>query len=1555
MEGEEEPQEVLTGSRPNGDADDSSSSSSSSSSDVRNVHTRILNDLYRHLHLSRHHIGNYASLGAFLLFAMVYGAVLYLQADAQKGFEISNAHQSLLPPGWTGDTPVVFPNSPSDVLGWINSSIVQNIWATPPCGDGVCSTPAEYPSFGQFGCTADCGVLKNLTSISVILSNDFSSEVARASSSWNLILKAPVSLTWYATNQPFPALRYNNNVTTLAVPDGDWELLLNAPYGGVVGLVELYFANGTSHNTSERVPALTTFGGCLADQGQYAVCREMSAVIAAYLVGTCEEGPLSNSTLALLRRDWSSFCETEPDVVIQLLNSTGNYTPTYEYMATLGVDPFLSRTVLQCACPPGYITKITAPGSTCKELLRDYLAYGLLLEELNSTGICGTTVSSSIRPETVVCISTGGKSSTVLSSAAAAAPASAPSPSGVYDDYYGSGVSARVTQWALHATPEAPLWESLGPTNEARNATLSVAIYRALAALEADACHTWTTNPSRPLHSVNLLFNWTALYIGGPAPGNGTFYYLYGALSGNSISSTVDLAKEIYDRHHLQDSGHAPIGQDSIDRFSDILLAAIFSSVTLATETRVAFYNWFHQLDGVIKSSDAQTCDQPDYVLQWATGSTLSTRITNLPATRRREVPGYVIVQWVWADDNPHSINAFTYEYDSTEYYSAFGVDTTDFVPGTGAASKVLSRSTQCTPANRYFDFTKPDEIIPCALVTPSQLAGTFSYSTGFSAKFGSVEYGSEGAADASNLGFLYLDPLALARISAPAAAPGPAPASTNTLNFVCNSACNITRISNGVCDEQCNNPDCLFDGGDCSCKHDAYGLSQCPCPGNQTRAADDGSCCLGDAVGSALTFDFNLRTFGPNTAASDATFVPGTSTPVTRTVANANTVVIGLLISQKRTEVINCDAQSRFQAIVSGFNCWGAESTSPWGIASPFLPSALLYNKTYAREQAALYAQYKEANSSLAREDFNVNGSPNGFLIPTIQSADNSTKQMGKHYILDINLDLALATKHMQYINDGYFYDGQTTSSTVQLVTYNAQEQSFTLVKCELTFQVGGKVVVKCSVDTARLGLYRRGEDKVRLVLELLFLVGVALSVLLEVREAFKTKKDTGKFSNYFQNTWQIIDLLSIFIMIAVIALWIYHVLAQARPFRTSLRYNIYRFLPGDYFRLLTPADTGDGSTSALPEALQVFSKLDSLIKFKIFYFALNGVNVFLVVLRVLKFMDFQPRMGTITRTLTEASTNLFHFFILGAILFLGYAVFGNIAFGGQIDQFRTIAITFDTMLTALNGDDTVDTFFVQLSGWSLYVAVLYWWSFIVLIMYITFNLLIAIVVDAYASVKDSVGNPPSIFAELAFIIVGLFQYHSSKGPFRTNKQVEKELQRLGATDEGEHDELESSILQAENHGPMCASKKGLPNTIRLGEQLYEVWEVERAIKDAAKSKSDEGTKLHAGTRAGKESGDMEADPDVLAAYADHLTHAVVAHCEAVAGPASEEPNGDKDGVIVASGIEAVVSKLEEPMEAAQAAQRALQSYNEVLEAKMATITNAMALVFHEGSGQQV
>ena len=68
----------------------------------------------------------------------------------------STVVNALLPQNDNTDENLLIMSDKSEVYDWLRNTFVP-IWADPQCGDGECEDQTEYPGFGRFGCTADCG------------------------------------------------------------------------------------------------------------------------------------------------------------------------------------------------------------------------------------------------------------------------------------------------------------------------------------------------------------------------------------------------------------------------------------------------------------------------------------------------------------------------------------------------------------------------------------------------------------------------------------------------------------------------------------------------------------------------------------------------------------------------------------------------------------------------------------------------------------------------------------------------------------------------------------------------------------------------------------------------------------------------------------------------------------------------------------------------------------------------------------------------------------------------------------------------------------------------------------------------------------------------------------------------------------------------------------------------------------------------------------------------------------------------------------------------------
>ncbi|KAK3232854.1 hypothetical protein CYMTET_56820 [Cymbomonas tetramitiformis] len=108
----------------------------------------------------------YIALALQLCLFMFYLFVIGLQFRQLGAYEmISSITSSTAPPQHGGPT--------LDFLTWLKTQVFY-IWTEPFCGDGVCQSPTEVPSFGRFGCKADCGPEPGVLPILVYIEADFS-------------------------------------------------------------------------------------------------------------------------------------------------------------------------------------------------------------------------------------------------------------------------------------------------------------------------------------------------------------------------------------------------------------------------------------------------------------------------------------------------------------------------------------------------------------------------------------------------------------------------------------------------------------------------------------------------------------------------------------------------------------------------------------------------------------------------------------------------------------------------------------------------------------------------------------------------------------------------------------------------------------------------------------------------------------------------------------------------------------------------------------------------------------------------------------------------------------------------------------------------------------------------------------------------------------------------------------------------------------------------------------------------------------------------------------
>ena len=67
---------------------------------------------------------------------------------------------------------------------------------------------------------------------------------------------------------------------------------------------------------------------------------------------------------------------------------------------------------------------------------------------------------------------------------------------------------------------------------------------------------------------------------------------------------------------------------------------------------------------------------------------------------------------------------------------------------------------------------------------------------------------------------------------------------------------------------------------------------------------------------------------------------------------------------------------------------------------------------------------------------------------------------------------------------------------------------------------------------------------------------------------------------------------------------------------------------------------------------------------------------------------MDFQPRLGVVTRALQLAAPDLLHFFLVAGSVFICYCMMGFLIFGNSLSWFATFGTSVNTCFEMLLGE---------------------------------------------------------------------------------------------------------------------------------------------------------------------------------------------------------------------------------------------------------------------------
>eukprot|EP00899_Mesostigma_viride_P021248 jgi/Mesvir1/29124/Mv18427-RA.1 len=558
-----------------------------------------------------------------------------------------------------------------------------------------------------------------------------------------------------------------------------------------------------------------------------------------------------------------------------------------------------------------------------------------------------------------------------------------------------------------------------------------------------------------------------------------------------------------------------------------------------------------------------------------------------------------------------------------------------------------------------------------------------------------------------------------------------------------CADDCFLHQVGDSVCNPGCFVDTCEYDLGDC-CERtmhfhelDAFARdAHYDCPSNTSHPKQEG--------GQIFSFGFRLPDFDGsplvfNTTGGTIDNDPTAPGGVTKTedyrwrmVGVTNRVIGGIVIKQHRTPLQPSPLGERFRSLFNlDFNT--ASRARPFGSNPRFLPESDLFKPSLDNRMGEFFT----------RDELSDQEVPLVFFPITHRGRD----------VFPVFIDMGATQKQalftLDYVKKAFYLDTATEEVEVEVVTYNGVLKFFGVMVVRFRRQAGGMVAITSTIQCFSLNLYNTPAERMRGVGELLLVLMMIAGTMSELKQFAKSVAKL-EFDSYITSVANIIDLVSISLFYVCIVLWVRFLIKYHGPFDIWLSYQPYRTVyESDDERLAKFLEySEDGSEMRL--LLDTFETVKDISRSVEVYSFLAAFNLLLMMMRLLKLTDFQPRLGIVTHTLTRALNDIMHYLLVAGIMFVCFAIMAHLSFGTTLVEFSTIIDSFNTCFLMVIGEVGINEKLMALQGLQLVIAWIFFWIFIIVMSFILINFFIAFIVDAFAEHMNSGARSTTVVHDL-------------------------------------------------------------------------------------------------------------------------------------------------------------------------------------------------------------
>jgi len=382
-------------------------------------------------------------------------------------------------------------------------------------------------------------------------------------------------------------------------------------------------------------------------------------------------------------------------------------------------------------------------------------------------------------------------------------------------------------------------------------------------------------------------------------------------------------------------------------------------------------------------------------------------------------------------------------------------------------------------------------------------------------------------------------------------------------------------------------------------------------------------------------------------------------------------------------------------------------------------------YNESHSETKCATDDIATKYNSVLIKKEYLDTVSNDSVF----KSAFIFDSQLGGFFdVVDLgilNLNKEYSKCYMDFLfNKVLWVDRATKSMCFQLMVHNSNGIGrYGYFNLCFDIVLGGDIQPRLDIQSAQL--LKKSNQTVPIVLTILYMVCICANLIFLAYSTYRAlwRKHKGVRISQSKN----VNWFALLFDLTVLAMHL----------ATTITYFRY-VAQSDSFRPY--GDTGDESSSLdldqlVEGVVNLKGVIENLQQLRLFY----AILLILMAARTIMFLDFHPDTAIVSKTISNASSELLSFAFVYIIVVVSYSFIGLLMLGPRSSNFETFQTSLSTLLFVSMGEfgDVMPILFDEVQSAQM-VAQLFFWSYVFLTSLILFNILLSIVVDSFVTFQD-------------------------------------------------------------------------------------------------------------------------------------------------------------------------------------------------------------------------